>query len=556
MWQIEVTHEGLNKYRVIRGTDEYIVEQKAAMLKISWDEMWKKKQATEERQKERERKMYDREDKKKLAAEKTKEAQNELGEMENILKYTLEVNDAVEWNSLLNSSGYPKEKPTKPKPSPIRQEPKKVELEFSPAINILDFILPFLKVKENKIKGAYDFFTKDHARWIVDKSKLNEKNKKKLEEHKKALEKWEKEEKEYLKEREVRNKRVLEKKEAYLNKNYDAVIDYCEMVLSNSKYPNFFPQQYDLDYNAESKILLVDYFLPSKEDIPTLKEVKFNISQNEFRKIHISDSVFNKLYDNILYQVTLRTIHELYEADVIEAIEAIIFNGFVRFIDKRTGKEETACILSIQAQRKEFLDINLKNVDPKACFKVLKGVGSSKLHGLAPIAPIMKISREDKRFVTPYNVADSVDVTTNIAAMDWQDFENLIRELFEKEFSSAGGEVKITRASRDEGVDAVVFDPDPLRGGKIVIQAKRYTNVVGVAAVRDLYGTVVNEGATKGILVTTTDYGPDAYKFAQDKPLTLLNGSNLLHLLEKHGHKAKIDITEAKKILAEQKETH
>ena len=63
---------------------------------------------------------------------------------------------------------------------------------------------------------------------------------------------------------------------------------------------------------------------------------------------------------------------------------------------------------------------------------------------------------------------------------------------------------------------------------------------------------MINEGAAKGILVTTADYGPDAYEFANGKPLTLLNGNNLLHLLEKHGHKAKIDIEEAKRILAEQ----
>ena len=127
----------------------------------------------------------------------------------------------------------------------------------------------------------------------------------------------------------------------------------------------------------------------------------------------------------------------------------------------------------------------------------------------------------------------------------------MIRELFEKEFQTNGGEVKVTQASRDGGVDAIAFDPDPIRGGKIVIQAKRYTNTVGVSAVRDLYGTVLNEGATKGILVSTADYGPDAYEFSKGKPLTLLNGSNLLHLLEKHGHHAKIDLREAKKIIAE-----
>ena len=50
----------------------------------------------------------------------------------------------------------------------------------------------------------------------------------------------------------------------------------------------------------------------------------------------------------------------------------------------------------------------------------------------------------------------------------------------------------MTQASRDRGVDALVFDPDPVRGGKYVIQAKRYTTTVDVSAVRDLYGTVLN----------------------------------------------------------------
>jgi restriction system protein len=109
----------------------------------------------------------------------------------------------------------------------------------------------------------------------------------------------------------------------------------------------------------------------------------------------------------------------------------------------------------------------------------------------------------------------------------------------------------VTRASRDGGVDAVAFDPDPIRGGKIVIQAKRYTGTVGVSAVRDLYGTVLNEGANKGIIVTTSHYGADAYEFAKGKPLVLIDGNNLLHLLERHGHTARIDLKEAKKILAE-----
>jgi restriction system protein len=190
--------------------------------------------------------------------------------------------------------------------------------------------------------------------------------------------------------------------------------------------------------------------------------------------------------------------------------------------------------------------LDLRRVDPKACFKSLKGVASSKLTDLTPVRPILKLNKDDARFVEAYAVAEAIDERTNLAAMDWQDFENLIREIFEKEFSRNGGEVKITRASRDGGVDAVAFDPDPIRGGKIVIQAKRYTNTVGVSAVRDLFGTVQHEGAMKGILVTTATFGSDAYEFAKDKPITLVSGAELLSILGRHGHNAKINLSEAR----------
>jgi restriction system protein len=43
-----------------------------------------------------------------------------------------------------------------------------------------------------------------------------------------------------------------------------------------------------------------------------------------------------------------------------------------------------------------------------------------------------------------------------------------------------------------------------------------------------------NEGATKGILVTTSGYGKASFEFADGKPLELLSGSNLLFLLEEN----------------------
>src|SRR5438477_9412743 len=97
-----------------------------------------------------------------------------------------------------------------------------------------------------------------------------------------------------------------------------------------------------------------------------------------------------------------------------------------------------------------------------------------------------------------------------------------------------GLETRLTQASRDGGVDCVASDTRPVIGGKVIVQAKRYQHTVGVSDVRDRFGTVHNEGAAKGILVTTSGYGRLAYEFARNKPLELITGSNLLYLLDEH----------------------
>lgn len=370
-------------------------------------------------------------------------------------------------------------------------------------------------------------------------------------EHATRLEQWNGRRQQHLRRQEEANAAVDELQSKYLMREPSAVAEYCQIVLMQSEYPIFFDREYQVEYNTDTGILIADVRLPSIDGLPKLKEARYVQSREEISEIELSEKELQALYDALLYRVALRTIYELCDADAVMGLTAIVFNGWVRSTDRSTGKETHSCIMSVETQTAPFMALNLAEVDPKACFRSLKGLASPQLHTLTPIAPVMSISRDDARFIASREVADQLDAGYNLAAMPWDDFEHLIRELFAGEFSQDGAEVRVTQASRDGGVDAVAFDPDPIRGGKIVIQAKRYTNTVSVSAVRDLYGTVVNEGATKGILVTTSDYGPDAHEFAKGKPLTLLTGNNLLHLLAKHGHKARIDLQEAKRVFAE-----
>jgi restriction system protein len=492
--------------------------------------------------------------------------------------------------------------PKKPIPPDLTEKPSPDERRFQPVISVLDRMIPGQAQK--KTKEAADFFIREleawnqkirtyndmvstHNAYLLGLKQLHREKKESyrtlkreyeeeckrikiehqaIEEratrahndelgriraaHLERIKLWQQEKSEYYEEQAKRNRLIDERREAYLNCNATDIIEYCDMVLSNSEYPDYFPQDFEPDYIDEGRTLLVDYYLLRLEDVPTIKAWKYIQSKDEFSSAPLSETFRNKLYDDLICQIALRSLYELFAADAANALDAIVFNGRIKSIDKSTGQPFDACILSVHVKKQEFSEINLALVEPRACIKKLKGVASSKLHQMTPVAPILQIDRHDKRFVTSYEVAETLDDSANLAAMDWEDFEHLIREIFEKEFSANGGEVRVTQASHDGGVDAVVFDPDPIRGGKIVIQAKRYTNVVGVAAVRDLWGTINHEGAMKGILVTTATYGPDAYEFAKGKPITLLDGGHLLHLLERHGHRARIDIVEARKIAA------
>ena len=372
-----------------------------------------------------------------------------------------------------------------------------------------------------------------------------------MEHYSREVEQWNMSRESFDEERSKQHLEIDQLRTAYFANDVDVLETYFEDVLMKSEYPDLFPSEHRLEFKSSTKKLVLDFELPNQSALPCVKDVKYVASRKEFQDSLVSEAWLKKTYDDVLYQISLRTIYELFASDEANALSSVVFNGWVRSVDKSTGSDFHACVMSLEADKEEFLAINLEQVDPKACFKKMKGVSASKLIELSPVKPVMTLNREDARFVEGYGVAEFIDDKTNLAAMDWLDFENLIREVFEKEFSKGGGAVRITQASRDGGVDAVAFDPDPIRGGKIVIQAKRYTNTVGVSAVRDLFGTVHNEGANKGILVTTSDFGPDAYAFAKDKPLTLLSGAELLYLLGQHGHSAKIDLGEARMLALE-----
>jgi restriction system protein len=160
---------------------------------------------------------------------------------------------------------------------------------------------------------------------------------------------------------------------------------------------------------------------------------------------------------------------------------------------------------------------------------------------LSPVQPVLAQAFFDAPYVEEMDVLSSLDSRPNLLDLTPEEFEHLVANLFSK--LPRPLEVKPTRRSGDGGFDCVVRDPDPIFGGIVIVQARRYDPVklkVGVKDVREMYGLMIAEGASNGILVTTTGFTKGSFDFSKDKPLKLISGAHLLNLLREH---AGMDVT-------------
>ncbi len=489
-----------------------------------------------QRQVERLQKLQDKEEKQRYLEQRLQETEDENMELtervenlRNILDKTLSVDDTISFNTLRIKEQF--------NPEPIPEDLAKTPHEPQKQAFIAKVKAPGFIEKAFGLKKRYERdieaadFQYEEARSKYEK--LEKERKSKLSQF---LAEQEKARQAFTLKAQQRNQEVDEFETSYRNGDYQAVITYNTSVLERSGYPDRFPQDFRIGYAPESKQLIIDYDLPGVDIVP---------KESEFRYVKAKDLIDSKprkaadikeIYQDIVSAVPLRTLHEVFEADQCGHLDVVVFNGFVHATDPSTGKPVHPCILSVRATQEGFSGIDLAKVDKKACLRSLGAQISSQPQALLAVKPIIEFNMVDKRFVDQGNVLSELESRPNLMDLNPFEFETLVSNLFGK----MGLETKLTRTAKDGGVDAVAFDTRPIVGGKVVIQAKRYKNTVGVSAVRDLYGTMQHEGANKGILVTTSGYGPDAYEFSKDKPIELIDGGGLLYLLDQVGTKATI----------------
>ena len=114
--------------------------------------------------------------------------------------------------------------------------------------------------------------------------------------------------------------------------------------------------------------------------------------------------------------------------------------------------------------------------------------------------------------------------------LDPYQFEHLIDALY----SEMGYDTILTQKTHDGGRDVIAEKKGICESEKLLVQCKRQKKNVGVTEIRALLGIVSNEKATKGVLVTTSEFTAPAKKFANENArLELVGQKDLQQLLNK-----------------------
>lgn len=114
----------------------------------------------------------------------------------------------------------------------------------------------------------------------------------------------------------------------------------------------------------------------------------------------------------------------------------------------------------------------------------------------------------------------------DLLALSPEAFELLVAAIFR----AYGHDAEVSGSPSDHGVDVFVTTNE---GEKWIVQCKRYSGSVGEPVIRDLYGTMLHEGAQRAYLITTGSFTTQAQTWATEKPLVLYDGEALVRLIKR-----------------------
>ncbi|GAA2279534.1 hypothetical protein GCM10010430_76920 [Kitasatospora cystarginea] len=305
---------------------------------------------------------------------------SDLADIDSLLAWTLGIDDYVNLESLkISEVEHPPFKPgglavPAPKvaepnyaPEPVYQEPT--------APSGFSAMLGGKKRHQQAIEGARAAFENAHGYWERTRDALHNSYVKEVAQREKLEAKRVAE----LSAAEEKYKQECEKREAEASAHnaevtklindlaFDvesAIQEYVGIVLSNSIYPEVFPVEHDHAFNLASRELTLTVSVPEPSTIPSVKGYRYVKAKDEIASTDLPVREKKERYANAVWQVAVRSLHEVFEADRAGKVHSVALTVGVDTIDPATGRPTTVPLVIVAADRETFNSFDLAKVVP------------------------------------------------------------------------------------------------------------------------------------------------------------------------------------------------
>ena len=357
------------------------------------------------RAKEADRKRFEKEQREAYLASKEAEAvqkNEELAEtyedIDSLLASTLNVDDYVDLESLRVKVTHPpfdRLDLEKPLPAPVPPAPPlEPALTLPPAPTGLASLFGKNKYV-TAVAEAREQYQQAVAAWKAECAEVEKRVQKAIDLHCRAeeqrLESLRRERERYAKECAARDdeasKRNQHLDEMMANLGYgtrEALEEYVSIVLANSSYPVHFPAEHEFAFDAATSELELRVLVPKPEAIPSVKSYKYNKSDDQIATSMLPQKDCRERYARAVWQVALRSFHEVFESDRRALIKSIALEVGTNTIDPATGNPTYVPFVIAAAERESFLQFDLSAVVPLLTLERLGAAVSKNPMGLAP----------------------------------------------------------------------------------------------------------------------------------------------------------------------------
>jgi restriction system protein len=163
-----------------------------------------------------------------------------------------------------------------------------------------------------------------------------------------------------------------------------SIDEYVGIVLANSVYPEVFSVEHDHAFALHGRELTLVATVPEPSKIPVVKEYKYVKARDEITTTALPVREQKDRYANAVWQVAVRTLHEVFEADRAGKIHSIALTVGVETVATATGLPVMVPLVVVAADRETFNKFDLSNVVPKATLEHLGAALSKSPFDLTP----------------------------------------------------------------------------------------------------------------------------------------------------------------------------